>query len=194
MPKLTVTHQNCAFQTGQNHVAVENLPNSLLEDSIRAEGCAHATIFDVIYKPPTHVYHSNTPEISRLREERNVLNAKLARTNAQSKVLTVYSDTLTAESTAPEKLGEFLQIFDATESRLHVERAETNRKIRRIDDNIQALQKAANVDDGSKKRRTQIAIVVFADRDGQAEITLSYGMCCRSHAPCDALNNSIFQS
>lgn len=166
----------------------------MLEDSIRAEGCAHATIFDVIYKPPAYVHRLDGPEITKLYEERNVLTAKLARSNAQSKVLTTYSESLTAGSATPESLQEFLRIYDAAKSKLYDERAETNQKIKELDSNVQALRNAANVGDASKNRRAQITIVVFADRDGQAEITLSYGTCSRSYVFSSMLNRSTLQS
>jgi hypothetical protein len=182
------------IQTGQNHITVEKLPNCLLGDSIRAEGCAHATIFDVIYKPPAYIYRSDGPEITKLYEERNVLAAKITRSNTQSKVLTTYSESLTAGSATPDSLHEFLRIYEAAESKLFDERAETNQKILALDSRIQALRNAANIGDASKNRRAQITVVVFADRDGQAQINLSYGTCSRSHVFSRILNRMGSQS
>lgn len=162
-------------QAGQNHVTIENLPNWILEDSIRAEGTGNATIFDVIYRHAPIISKPANPEIITLQDEKAALQSKRDAFEYQSEILKSYAQSLHGDHTRQDTLKEFLGFYAVNQGTIHVEKTETNRKIKELDDRIKELKNAANVGDDSMNRRAQVSLVILAEKEGPAEIMLSYG-------------------
>jgi uncharacterized protein (TIGR02231 family) len=72
-----------------------------------------------------------------------------------------------------ETLKQFLGLFDEIEGEIYEGKVKTNERIKELDEEIKAKREAlgGKVD---KKRRSQVTIVVLAEVDGPAEISLSY--------------------
>jgi hypothetical protein len=151
------------------------LPNCLLDDSTRAEGTGNATIFDVIYKPPAVLSRVESPELKKLKRERAALVAKQDRFKGELRILRSYSESLKGEHTTLETLQNFLSIYGTNEERLYEANADTGLQIEELDEKIRYIGNAESIGDETADRRTQITVVVFTDKDGPAEMALSYG-------------------
>ena len=50
-----------------------------------------------------------------------------------------------------------------------------NQELKEAEDAVRAIQKARSIDEAGKRRKAKVAVIVSADADGQAELTLKYG-------------------
>ncbi|KAG9004369.1 hypothetical protein FRB94_002458 [Tulasnella sp. JGI-2019a] len=176
------------LKTGQNEVCIERLPNSLDRDSIRVEGLGNAVIFDVIYhsSPPNGGADKDTPghkafvetgkRISKLQSEKSTVEEQI-------KMLGSYSTTMKADLVDHSKLASFLTLYEERKRKL-------NESLQSLDEEIQMAQEteeeqrdALFLDEESKKRTIKVTVVVLADEDGPAELSLSYGVSSASWSP-----------
>lgn len=90
--------------------------------------------------------------------------------------LDAYSKTLSADKTDGGDLEKFLDLYATEKGRI-------NEKLTEVEDSIAAATKEVNeeqaklyMDQIGQKRMVSVTVVVLAEADGQAELSLSYGM------------------
>ncbi|KAG8858411.1 hypothetical protein FRB96_005296 [Tulasnella sp. 330] len=102
-----------------------------------------------------------------------------------------YAETLTADKVDYSKLISFLELYDRRKKKL-------NEDLRRIDEDIESAENLENeqkealrLDDTYKKRTVNVMIVVLAEGDGPAELSLSYEVSGASWSPLCGLRAQI---
>lgn len=162
------------------------------KDSIRVEGLGNAVIFDVIYTPPPkaglvlshnnnyRVVNPDSDEVKALNETKKRLEALRAERGVvkdQISMLATYAATLTAGQVDHSKLASFLELYEQRKRKLDAD-------LLSVDENIASAQRLVNeqkgalmLDDASSKRNIKVTVVVLAEDDGPAELSLSYGEC-----------------
>lgn len=156
---------------------ITQLPNVLDEDSIRVDGIGgQAMIADVIYHPPTSndADKKHQDAVKELTREKDILVEKKAILSKQTRTLEKFAETLTGEHTTAAKLEEYLDIYQARQTKIDAETRELDENIKKLDDSIEEERKSWSVDDSSKTRAARITVVVTALEDGAAELTLTY--------------------
>ncbi|EJD47240.1 hypothetical protein AURDEDRAFT_163847 [Auricularia subglabra TFB-10046 SS5] len=177
---------------GQNKVVVSRLPSCLDQDSIRVDGIGAATIFDVIYAPPSTAYQSEInhrtqglrKQRAELLSERNVLERELA-------ILDQYAGTLNAKDATSNQLGAFLDFYAEKKTGLNNSLAVLDDRISAVDKDIRIEQTASHADIDAHKLGVTVTIVVLAEEDGDAELSLSYTVSGASWTPLYDLRASI---
>ena len=147
-------------------------------DSIRVEGLGNAVIFDVIYSPPPpQVYGakgSKHEEIRALEKEIAAVVSEKGILDDQSRVLEDYSKTLTAEKADISKLSDFLGVYKERKAAIHEGLADLKDQEKKIKEQLDAKRKEQNEDEAGKKRSAKVTVIVLADVDGKAELSLWY--------------------
>ncbi|KAG8776562.1 hypothetical protein FRC15_011884, partial [Serendipita sp. 397] len=165
------------LKSGQNEIAISQLPSVLEEDSIRVDGVgAAATINEVVYHPPNYrdAQKKHNEAVRELKKAKSTLKKEIRIYETQEYILKKYSGTLTGSCTDSSKLAEYL--------RMHAEKqSEINKIIRRLEEEIDEIDekfkkesKVQSMDDEGKKRSTRITIIIQAEEDEKAEICLTY--------------------
>ncbi|CAG8709853.1 9308_t:CDS:2, partial [Acaulospora colombiana] len=165
------------LKAGQNEVDISQLPTVLDEDSIRVDGIGHnAIISDVIYHPPKSNDSDKKHEeaVKELQRERKALEQQLEVFNKQAEILQKYSDTLKGADTTGAQLNEFLDLYAERQSGIDVKSTEINDKIAEVDKKIKREREIWDADTEGKKRAVRITVIVYAEEDGTAEISLTY--------------------
>jgi predicted RNase H-like nuclease (RuvC/YqgF family) len=164
-------------------VDISQLPTVLDQDSIRVDGIGHnAIISDVIYHPPkfNNLDKKHEEAVKDFQRERRVLEQQLAVFNKQGQVLRNYSETLKGADTPAAKLSEFLDLYAERQGGIDVKMTEINDKIAEVDEKIRKEREIWNADTEGKKRAVKVTVIVYAEEDGTADISLSY---CKFHIP-----------
>jgi hypothetical protein len=168
-------------KAGQNEVDISQLPTVLDQDSIRVDGIGHnAIISDVIYHPPkfNNLDKKHEEAVKDFQRERRALEQQLAVFNKQGQILGKYSETLKGANTPAAKLSEFLYLYAERQGGIDVKMTEINDKITEVDEKIRKEREIWNADTEGKKRAVRITVIVYAEADGTADISLSY---CEFH-------------
>jgi hypothetical protein len=132
----------------------------------------------VIYKPPLPTSGLEGPlaeELATLKKELHALNEEKTTNKEQVDVLKQFSATLKAETTEAVDLGKFIDVFASKRREVFKDDTRIDEKVEALTKKIKKLNARAHADEESKKRGTQITVVVLAEADGPAELLLSYG-------------------
>ncbi|KAG8989706.1 hypothetical protein FRB94_011323 [Tulasnella sp. JGI-2019a] len=176
------------LKTGQNEVCIERLPNCLDRESIRVEGLGNAVIFDVIYHsslndggadkdtPENKAYIETGKRISKLQTEKTTVEEQI-------KMLDSYSTTMKADRVDHSKLASFLKLYEERKRKLNESLQSLDEKIQLAEETEKEQKETLLLDDASKKRGVKVTVVVLADEDGPAELSLSYGVTGASWSP-----------
>lgn len=160
---------------------IERLPNAIDRDSIRVEGLGNASIFDVIYTPPPTGKQETKKSLSLNEDLRNIekkidsLKSEKAILNDQERVLSDYTKTLNAEQTDVATLSNFLSVHKERRQQIHLGLQSLHEQITDAEKEAEEKRKALKEDDASKKRAVKITVIVQAEEDGKAELSLWYG-------------------
>jgi predicted RNase H-like nuclease (RuvC/YqgF family) len=150
------------------------------EDSIRVDGLGHnAIISDVIYHPPKSNDSDKKHEeaVKELQRERKALEQQLSVLNKQAEILQKYSETLKGADTTGSNLSEFLDLYAERQGGIDVKTTEVNDKITEVDEKIKKEREIWSADTEGKKRAVRITVIVYAEEDGTADISLTYREC-----------------
>ncbi|KAG8976393.1 hypothetical protein FRB90_009181, partial [Tulasnella sp. 427] len=188
------------LKIGQNEVNIERLPNAIDRDSIRVEGLGNATIFDVIYNPPPTENYETKKSLS-INEELRALEKKIQSLkseqdilNDQKRVLADYSKTLDAEQTDVATLSNFLAVYKERRSKIHSDLQALQEELSDAEKAAAEKRKALKEDDASKQRTVKITVIVHAEEDGKAELSLWYVVYGASWTPMYDLRATISTS
>jgi hypothetical protein len=147
------------------------------EDSIRVDGIGgNAIISDVIYHPPTSNDSDKKHEqaVKELQRNKKALEQELAVYQKQVSILEAYAGTLKGEDTDGNKLEAFLDIYAERQTTIDLKTTELSEQITAVDKQIIAEKEVWSVDNEGKKRAARVTIIVYAEEDGTAEISLTY--------------------
>ncbi|KAG8949598.1 hypothetical protein FRC00_008062 [Tulasnella sp. 408] len=188
------------LKTGQNEVNLERLPNTIDRDSIRVEGLGNASIFDVIYTPPPNAKEQTKKSVS-LNEELRALEKKIDALKSemsifkdQESVLADYAKTLNAEQTDVTTLSNFLGVYKERRQHIHSGLQSLQEQLDDAERAAEAKRKELKEDDASKKRAVKITVIVNAEEDGKAELSLWYVVTGASWTPIYDLRATISTS
>ncbi|KAG8970569.1 hypothetical protein FRC03_006698 [Tulasnella sp. 419] len=187
------------LKAGTNEIDIKSLPSSLDPNTIRVQGVGKGVlVIDVVHKPPpkTLPYSSglfgrpptNPPKesdkIRQLSAQKKLLEGERKVLDSQAEILVHYAKSLTAENTTPENFLKFMESFSETgKSNLEAIK-EKEAAIAQMQDEIQKERELPPSDDvQAEKRKNGVSIVVQADKDAKAELTLIYGVPNASWSP-----------
>ncbi|EJD47245.1 hypothetical protein AURDEDRAFT_113507, partial [Auricularia subglabra TFB-10046 SS5] len=180
------------LKAGQNEVAVSHLPSCLDQDSIRVDGLGAATIFDVIYIPPSPTNRSeHNDKLQQLYKQRADLAAERNVLEREIEILDQYAGSLNAKDANAGQLGDFLVFYAEKKTALNRSLAVLDEKTNALDKEIRAEQTTSQADLESEKRGVKVTIIVLAEDDGAAELSLSYTVTAASWTPLYDLRASI---
>ncbi|KAG8947132.1 hypothetical protein FRC04_010983 [Tulasnella sp. 424] len=188
------------LKVGQNEVNIERLPNAIDRDSIRVEGLGNASIFDVIYTPPPTGKQETKKSLSLNKDLRSIeknidsLKSERAILNDQERVLSDYTKTLNAEQTDVATLSNFLSVHKERRQQIHLGLQSLHEQITDAEKAAEEKRKALKEDDASKKRAVKITVIVQAEEDGKAELSLWYVVYGASWTPMYDLRATISTS
>ena len=163
-------------QQGTNEVEITQLPSSLEEDSIRVDGIGNAIISDVIYHPPTSAQSNeqHTEALKKLGTKKKILQDKKETLEKQEQMLKQYSDSVSVKDTDASCLQTFLEVYQKRKAVINIALRETGDEIQQVDNEIIEENKRHNKDEESKIRATRITVIVTANVDGPAELSVIY--------------------
>ena len=163
-------------QQGTNEVEITQLPSSLEQDSIRVDGIGNAIISDVIYHPPTssRSNEQHTEALKQLGTKKKILQDERETLEKQEQMLKQYSDSVSVKDTDASCLQTFLAVYQKRKAAINIALRETDDKIQQVDDEIIEENKRHNKDEESKIRATRITVIVTANVDGPAELSVIY--------------------
>ena len=152
------------------------MPSSLEKDSIRVDGIGNAIISDVIYHPPTSV-HSNeqyTEALRQLGTKMKILGDEKGTLEKEAHVLKQYSDSVSVKTTDASGLQTFLEVYQKRRAVINLGLREVGDKLQQIDDEVLEEKRRHDKDEESKIRATRITVIVTANVDGPAELSVIY--------------------
>ena len=163
-------------QQGTNEVEITQLPSSLEQDSIRVDGIGNAIISDVIYHPPSSSQSNeqHTEGLKQLGTKKKILQDEKETLEKQEQMLERYSDSVSVKDTDASCLQTFLGVYQKRKAAINIALRETGDKVQQVDDEITEENKRHNKDEESKIRATRITIVVTANVDSPAELSVIY--------------------
>jgi predicted nucleic acid-binding Zn-ribbon protein len=82
--------------------------------------------------------------------------------------------TASVKDTDASSLQNFLEVYQKRKAAINIALRETNDKIQQVDDEINEENKRHNKDEESKIRATRITVIVTANADGAAELSVIY--------------------
>ncbi|KZS91095.1 hypothetical protein SISNIDRAFT_487784 [Sistotremastrum niveocremeum HHB9708] len=181
--------------SGQNEVEIIHLPSVLDEDSIRVDGIGKAVIFDVIYKPPMPTKKSTDSEtLKALLKKKALLDSRQHILEREDSILTSYSNNIDSQHVDSQKLAEFFTLYQERKAALDLQLLELQETLKDTEKEIEEERKLVKSDKKSQKRGVKIVVVVLAEEDGPAELSLSYVVSSAQWKPQYDLRASISNS
>jgi uncharacterized protein (TIGR02231 family) len=102
-----------------------------------------------------------------------------------------YSTSLKGEHTSAEQLATFLELYGRQERSISAEQTKLRESIQTTEKEIAAAEKLFATDVESKKRGARVVVIVLADEEGPAELSISYAVKNASWTPLYDLRASI---
>ncbi|KAG8869797.1 hypothetical protein FRB98_002193 [Tulasnella sp. 332] len=184
------------LKAGQNEVHLEKLPNQVDQDSIRVEGLGNAVIFDVIYKPAPPVLAPNpldesqaalrsaTKRLTTLQSEKKILEDKAG-------FLDAYSKTLNADKTDSGDLEKFLDLYTTEKGQINENLVKVEESIVAVTKEVQEERAKLSMDQIAQKRMVGVTVMVLAETEGPAELSISYVVSGASWTPMYDLRATV---
>lgn len=185
-------------QAGQNDIKIGHLPIVLDGDSLRVESrtsdqTQHLTVFDVIHLPPSYSRTSlpeyESPEVTTSRqtllERKALLQSQLKANEGQKHILQGYSDSLKdgkMGEVTTETLEGFMDVYASRLGKMYEERKKLNKEIVEIETKVREMDEKKTREEEAK-RAAGVTVVLLAEHDGPATLTLSYGAFAHSLLP-----------
>ncbi len=99
-------------------------------------------------------------------------------------MLTEYSKTLTSKDTSAEQLESFLEVYGARQAKLDERKTQLEDSLTELGKELVKKNQELNMDEESvQKRGVRVTIVVLADSEGDAELSLTYLVSSASWTP-----------
>ena len=112
-----------------------------------------------------------------LQKSKAALEQQLAICRKQASILETYAGTLKGADTNGTKMNEFLDIYAERQASIDLKSTELSEQIQVVEDQITVEKEVWRADDESKKRAVRVTVIVYADNDGPAEISITYRTC-----------------
>ena len=140
------------------------------------EGRGPATIHDVTLsktKPPPPP--TTSPRLSSLLTSLTETTKSLARAQKSLDALSTYLSTLDAQSTESAQLQSILDAYESTAASLDDKVTRLEKEKQRLDREVKEEKAALAGPKGNVKLGLEATIAVFAEFEGEVEITIIYG-------------------
>ncbi|EAU80878.2 hypothetical protein CC1G_03054 [Coprinopsis cinerea okayama7 len=164
-------------KTGQNQVTISGLPSAMDQESFRVEGRGSATIHDVtISHNPAPPAPKSSAKLDEL--EAQMLKTTKALTRAHNAIasLETYMNSVKAEHIDVSKLQTIVDHYDTTAEKLDDKITELNARKKRLQEGIEEEKKVLSGPQQNEKLALKAVIGVFANLEGEVEITLIYAV------------------
>ncbi|KAK2465785.1 hypothetical protein APHAL10511_002329 [Amanita phalloides] len=171
-------------KTGQNQIAINELPDALDRDSIRVEGHGLAIIHDVsVGNMPELPQPTVSPALNVLMRRKDRTTKALERCKRMHDGLEKYLSTLHIECVAVGELDKIVEGYDTAAEKLDDKVLDLEAELKHIEEDIKNEQ-----DDSSglarsrrpaKRKgtlRTQVLLNIFADNESEIELVLIYAV------------------
>jgi hypothetical protein len=152
----------------------------MVTESLRVAGMGQAMLSDVVAITPKtrsakHGQSNKSETLIALEEEKELLLSQRRVVDHQASVLVNYSKSITGEHVAPDDMLAFLSSFVTLGDENAKAVQELNRRQRSIERKItKELDDPAEEHDSSHLRNIKVKLVINAEEDHVAEITLTY--------------------
>jgi hypothetical protein len=152
----------------------------MVTESLRVAGMGQAILSDVVAITPKnrafkHGQSKKSETMIVLEEEKELILSQRRVVDHQASILVNYSKSITGEHVAPEDMLAFLTSFVTLGDENAKAIQELTRRQRSVESKIaKELDDPAEEHDSSHLRNIKVKLVINADEDHVAEITLTY--------------------
>lgn len=144
---------------------------------VRVEGRGAATIHDVILtkiaRPPVY---ANSPELDELKRAKKIKEKALERAQKTLTSLDTYMKTLTTEHTDPTVIGKLLEESEKVAEKWDLAVLDLKDELKKVEQDTEEERKKVTKTDFNEKLMYKASIMIHAEKHGEAEIALIYGM------------------
>ncbi|KAH8923657.1 hypothetical protein BT69DRAFT_1262263 [Atractiella rhizophila] len=181
------------LKEGENEVVLTDLPTKVVRESLRVEG---SSTFETILKhvslttSPHPVLPSFfTPKMTELTEERRVVQAEKDLVEKRSKMLDTYMSKVDPEHVSVEQLENIINFHSNKAPDMGQSLHELTEKIKEIDQAIKEERARVTNEERDKLEgkndwlRSKAVIGVFAEAEGETELTITYAVYGASWKP-----------
>ncbi|KZO92067.1 hypothetical protein CALVIDRAFT_504819 [Calocera viscosa TUFC12733] len=165
------------LEAGQSEVQITKLPSCMDESSLRVDGLGNAVIFDVIYErltPERNIPKASSEKVQEIETQLAALRRELKVLQSQTTVLDDFSHTLTAKDVSPAQLVEFLGLLSDKGGVLNEKVEDVQRKIKDKEVALAVERRGQVPSEEATKLATKVTVVVLAEQEGKAELTVTY--------------------
>jgi len=143
--------------------------------------------------PPARRGHTGeeSEHLRELKRQKRKLDQEISILNQQTTVLDDYSKSMKSEHASSAQLAEFLDVYATRQRSISDAMTDLQDKLAKVATEIQVTEKELKSDEESLKRAAKIVVIVLADKDGPAELSLSYGVQLAYWTPLYDLRASI---
>ena len=130
----------------------------------------------MIYHPPTSngSDKKHKEAVQELQKAKAALEKELAVLKKQEDILTKYSNSLRGSDTSSSQLSQFLDLYLEKQTAINDKVTSLDEQIKEKDSVIYKEREVWSADNEGKKRAVRVTVVVYAEKDGPAEICLKY--------------------
>lgn len=119
---------------------------------------------------------SSSPQLEELLRNRENIEQAIDRYTISIRSLEAYLGTLNVKDVGVSQVANVVKAFLVTAEELHNQLTELRDKSGKLSTSINAERKVLSGPSGKQDLRTKVAIMVFADVEGEVEIKLIYGL------------------
>lgn len=153
------------------------MPNSIVTESLRVSGFGNAMLSDVVCTvPPLDLKATEKSDYVReLEVERARLDGQRRVIDHHADLLLAYAQGLTGEHVKPDDMAGFLEKFLTIGAKNVENIQDIERRVADIDEKLKKeREEPTEKVDGSIKRKAKVKLVINAEDDHEAEISLTY--------------------
>ncbi len=114
--------------------------------------------------------------MAQLRRKKADIERKIDQSDKQRDVLRGYAGSVTSEHATCAQLSDFLDLYSTRLAALAEAKVDLNDQLKEVEKEIKKSEKEHQKDEESTKRGVKIVVVVLAESDGPAELSLSYAV------------------
>jgi hypothetical protein len=109
-----------------------------------------------------------------LNKRKAALQQQLQICTKQARLLQNYAETLKGADTTGTAMNEFLDVYAERLASIDIRSTELSEQIQEVDNDITKEMEAWGADARSRMRAVRVTVVVYAEQEGSAEISLTY--------------------
>lgn len=153
------------------------MPSSIVTDSLRVSGFGNALLSDVVCTVPPLDFKATEKSdcVRELEAEKAHLEGQRRVVDHHADLLLSYAKSLTGEHVKPDDMSEFLEKFLTIGTKNVENIQDIERRVANIDEKLKKeREEPTEKVDGSSKRKAKVKLVINAEDDHEAEVSLTY--------------------